>query len=112
MLAVKYRIRKKREIEKIFQNNSSFFSKILGVKTIENNYQYPRFVILVSNKISKKAVERNKIKRRIRAAVYYLLPKIKKNKDCAIITLKPIINADFSEIKKTLEEAFKKQRLI
>ena len=60
------RLAKKKEIDLVFKKGRSSYNKSLGVKClINNNLTYNRFAVVVSNKVSKKAVIRNKIKRRL-----------------------------------------------
>jgi ribonuclease P protein component len=74
MLKKEFRISKKRDIDNILKtkgqiNNLLYFR----VKIIKNNLFKSRFLISVSKKYSKKAVERNKVKRRLSAIIYELL---------------------------------------
>lgn len=56
--------------------------------------------IIVSLKVSKKAVVRNKIRRRIREI---LKPKDLSGYDLVVITNKDILDKDFQEIKKMID---------
>ncbi|MCD6471195.1 ribonuclease P protein component, partial [bacterium] len=74
MLSKRYRLRKKGDFERLSKFGKKFYTKEIGLKYIKNNLQISRFGVVVSLKISKKAVVRNKLKRRI-------LDIIKKNID-------------------------------
>ncbi|MCK9438981.1 MAG: ribonuclease P protein component [Patescibacteria group bacterium] len=102
------RLRKTKEIEKTFKNGKSFYSNVLGFKVLKNDLNESRFCVIISAKISKKAVERNKIKRRIRAIVNRDLKQIKKGFDIIIIVTKNIINLEFSGLSQEVEDSFKK----
>lgn len=80
----------------------------MGVKAVLNNMGHNRFGILISVKVSKKAVIRNKIKRQIRRVVSLRLDKMKQGYDCVIICLPAIIGKDYGEIEKSLAGHFKK----
>ena len=67
MLPKQYRLTKNKDFARVAQQGKIIFSYALGLKYIKNNLNYSRFGIIVSLKVSKKAVIRNKIKRRIRA---------------------------------------------
>jgi len=108
MLPKKYRLSKKKEFDFVFNNGKSSYGKLLGVKIAKNDLPLSRFGILVGSKIDKRAVVRNKTKRRLRAIIYENLDKIKKGYDCVIITLPLIKEACYQEIKKDLEDNFKK----
>ena len=57
------------EFKEVFNFGSVSKSPYFMVKTKENTYTYPRFAVVVSKKISKKAVERNYIRRRFFHAI-------------------------------------------
>jgi len=108
MLKKSNKITKTKEFDNVFQNGKSSFNSLIGVKVIKNNLKEPRFGIIVSTKVSKKAVIRNKIKRQIRSIIFEELNKIKQNLDCIIITLPRIEKANYLEIQKSLQKNFKK----
>jgi len=97
------RLAKKKEIDLVFKKGRSSYNKSLGVKClINNNLTYNRFAVVVSNKVSKKAVIRNKIKRRIREIIKKELIKMVVGRDLIIITLPVIAEKNFTEIQQEL----------
>jgi ribonuclease P protein component len=69
MLAKKYRVTKKKEIEAIMKNGESFFTKFFVVKYLKTDENISRFGFVVSKKVAKSAVKRNVLKRRMREVV-------------------------------------------
>jgi ribonuclease P protein component len=67
--------------------------------------------VIVSNKVSKKAILRNRIKRQIREIVRLSLKKIKPGFDCVLIAKKPITEATHQEVEQTIVNIFKKLNL-
>ncbi len=112
MLKKNNRITKDKEFEKIFKKGKGKYSSILGIKVINNNLEDSRFGIIVSTKISKKAVERNKIKRQIREIIKKYLPNVNIGKDIVVITLPKIKEANFEQIEKSFIFCLKKLKLI
>ena len=108
MLKKENQLKKDKEFDKVFKNGRSSFSKILGIKAVANRLEMSRFGILVSNKISQKAVERNQIKRWIREAIRLQVLKIKPGFDVVVITLPPILGSGYKEIEKAIGYNFKK----
>lgn len=102
------RLRKTKEIEKTFKNGKSFYNDILGFKVLKNDLQESRFCVIISAKVSKKAAERNKIKRRIRSIIIGKITEIKKGFDVIVIVNKNIINLDFSRLEEEIYFSFKK----
>lgn len=103
-----HRLTKKKEIEKVFKEGRSTFNKSFGLKVLDNQLRLNRFTVIVSLKVSKSAVERNKIKRRIREILRKEEKKIKSGEDIIVITLPPIINLKYDEIHHLLKNSLKK----
>lgn len=102
MLAKRYRLTKNKDFAKVAQQGQVVFSRALGLKWIKNNLPYSRFGIVVSLKVDKKAVVRNKVKRRIRAVLKENLSKIVKGCDFLILTKPEIKELDYQQIKDKL----------
>ena len=65
MLSKINRIKKKKDFEIIFKKGKSFKNKLFILRFIKNNLNQNRFGFVVSQKVSKKAVVRNKVRRRL-----------------------------------------------
>lgn len=89
---------------------SPFFSiKVVpGAKTTEKTL----FSCVVSKKLAKTAVLRNKIRRRVYEAVKKSLPSIKNGYICLVFVKKEVINADFSTLEKNISELLKKAGIL
>jgi len=112
MLTKTNRLRKEKDFEGLFKKGKSFKNGFLILKIVQNNLKESRFAFIVSQKVSKKAVLRNKVKRRLRDIVRKNMKEIKKGVDVALITLSGIEKQSFIETKKTLDDLFKKTGLI
>ena len=67
-----------------------------------------RFGIVVSKKISKKAVERNRIRRKIYKEVGEILPQIKKGLKVVFLVKKAMLQAGDEEIKREVKKSLEK----
>lgn len=105
------RLTKNKEFDNVWQAGRSSFDKNLGVKAVKNNLKINRFGILVGIKVSKKATERNKLKRRIREAVHLQLKKLKPGFDVVIIAQPASRDKEFAEIEKSVKDNFKRFKL-
>ncbi len=110
MLKKIHRVTKKRDFDRIFSEGRSAFNRVVGIKMAGNNLLYSRFGIIVSAKISKKAVVRNKIRRRIREIIRSDLDNIKSGYDYIIITLPPATEKDFKETERAVKSSLLKLR--
>lgn len=111
MLKKQNQLTKDKEFDNVFKNGKSSYDKIIGIKVIANNSDNSRFGILISTKISKKAIERNKIKRQIREIIRLDLEKILSGYDFIIITLAPVLGKTYQELEKSIHNHFKKLKL-
>lgn len=71
-----------------------------------------RFGFIVGSNISKKAVSRNLIKRRLRTVIEKNLPIIKKGFDIIVITRPQIIEKNYQEIEQDILGALKQLKLL
>lgn len=112
MFSKKYRLSKQKDFEKIFKAGQFINGQFIFLKNLKNKLEYSRFAFVVSSKISKKAVIRNKIKRRMRDIAQRCFQEIKPGYDI-IITAKPGIDSvDYNKINQELIGLFKKASLI
>ena len=111
MLSNINRLRKKKDFEKVLKEGKSFKEDFLILKIKKNKLEELRFGFIVSQKVSKKAVVRNKIKRRLREVIKEEIKRIKKGFDIILITLPETEIKDFQKIKTTIEKLFKKARI-
>jgi len=111
MLKKANRIGRDKEFDRAFKLGQSFYDKILGLKAVNNGLTVSRLGVLVSTKVSKKAVDRNKIKRQIRAIIREEFGKLKTGKDLVIIVLPQILGKNFEEIRESLGRSLKRLNL-
>jgi ribonuclease P protein component len=112
MLKKEFRLRKQRDFERVFKKGFYFSEKLLALKLVNNDLQISRFGIIVSNKVSKKASKRNRIKRLLRESIRSLQNDIKPGFDCVFVARSEIIDKDFKEVKLSVEKLFKRSGLL
>lgn len=111
MLRQKNRLTKKKDFDVVFKQGKGFVAGFLYLKIKKNNLDSSRFGFIVSKKFSKKAVERNKIKRRLREIIKKELPKIKKPVDLIVI-INPGLENDFKKLEKAINKLFEKAKIV
>ena len=113
MLSAAHRLAKRSDIEAVHARGRSFFVGNLGIRLAKNNLKTSRFTVVTSLKISKRATERNKLKRRLREIIRKdILPKTKPGFDGIILTKKPLLEMSFNELRALCINLFKKARLV
>lgn len=85
----------------------------ISLKFIGNDFEKNRIGFLVSAKSFKKAVDRNKIKRRMKEALRVVLRKVEilPGGDIVLIARSGIKEKDFGEVKEMIYFLFKKAGL-
>ncbi len=105
MLPKEKRIKKRKDFEIIFKNSKSLRNGLFILKVAKNSLQTSRFGFIVNQKVSKKAVVRNKVRRRLVAVVKDIEKNIKPGIDLVFIALSGIEKKEFLEIKEAVKTA-------
>ncbi len=107
MLPKKNRLRKKKDFERVFKEGKNARGTVLYFKILETKEPSSRIGFIVSKKISPKATERNKIRRRMKESVRAALDMLKNSWDIIIIASPQIKKSSFEEIRRDTEKTFK-----
>jgi len=96
----------------VFKKGEGFKEGFLFLKHASSRLENSRCGIVVSQKVSKKATVRNKIKRRIRAVISQKLQEIKKGRDFVFVAFPGLETDGFYEIEETVSRLLKKANLL
>lgn len=108
MLAFQYRFHGHGSLRYVYKNGSSERSRFFTVKSIRNKRRRTsRFAVVISKKVHKSAVGRNRARRRVYEIIRHELPHISLSHDIAvIISSGEVISADHTELQKQLTQLF------
>jgi ribonuclease P protein component len=106
-----HRLRRNTDFQRVRRVGKFYASPIMVLAFLQNELDRSRFGFVVSKRLGK-AVQRNKIKRRMREAARQRLPGIKPGFDLVFIARQPIRQASFTEIDRTLERLLTKANLL
>lgn len=112
MLKKENRLLKNDDFKKVFERGKAFKGGFLVIKSALNNKKFSRFGFVVSLKVSKKAVERNRIKRILREVFKKRINKIKGGFDIVVISLPGIEKQNHKKIEETIEILLKESKLL
>lgn len=102
MIAKNFRL-KRNQIGYLLDKGEKSSSRLFIVKYIKNDNDFSKFCVIISRKMSAKAVGRNRLRRQIYEAIRTSgISKNRVNMDIALIPKKPIANRTFPEIKEDL----------
>jgi len=109
----KNRLTRKKDFEEVFKKGKAVYGVFLLIRFLKKeNEEEPKFAFPVSLKISKKAAERNKIRRILSETARLNLSKISKGFESVIISKPNIINQNAEIIRADLLNALKKARIL
>lgn len=110
MLPKANRLKNKKDIGRLLKKGRSFKENFLILKLVKSDFNFPRIAFVVSQKVSKKAALRNKIRRRLSELFRFKIKKIKKGVDLILIAVPGLEEKDFWEIDETMNSLFKKAK--
>ncbi len=114
MLPKKHRLPLRTELNQVKKKGTLIQGKLFSllVRRQSKKNQSSRLGFIISTKIHKKAVKRNRAKRLLSEAVISLFPEMKEGFDIVFLAKKRIIEANPEEIKKEVRELFKKAEMV
>lgn len=110
MLKKQQRLNKDKQFNLIFKKGRTSYGPEFGLKVMVNNSSVSRFAFIVSKKVSKRAVERNLIKRLLREAVRLDWLNLR-GYDVIVVALPLSRGKKLSDIRKALDLLFAKLKI-
>lgn len=107
MLPIHNRLRHRRDFSKVYQCGLRRNSTALGLRAYlrhQNTALPSRIGFSISQKVSKHAVIRNRIKRQLRAAFRHLLPSLRNGWDLVIVVRSDALQCGYPEFLQQLEQ--------
>jgi len=112
MLPRKYRLSDDVQIQKVKKEGRLYNQKDVSVLVSPNNLPTSRFGFVVSLKVSKRAVVRNRVKRVLRKVVLDLLEKTCSGYDVLFLTKSSIQETNETEISRQVESLFLQAKIL
>lgn len=113
MLPEKNRLRGSLAFDEVKGKGKMYQSDNFGLLVRNREDKDPsRFGIVVSTKISKKAVDRNRVKRQVRKAIRNYLGKIKDGHDAIVLARKGLLSVEPEYLDKEIKKALEESKLI
>lgn len=112
MLPSAHRLRHEKDIKALFSEGKGVFDATCGLKYRKNGHAYSRFAVVVGTKVSKNAVVRNKIRRRVRSVLEKRLGEIKPGFDVAFLARAGAEKKDFAAIEAIVIGNLKRAKLL
>lgn len=112
MLPFKNRLKKEKDFSVINHLGRSFFSSYFRFKYLKNNFDFSRFAVVISTKVSKKATVRNRLRRQLSEIIRLNQSKIKPGYDIIISVSTAALGRKYEDLEKNLLALFTKAKLL
>lgn len=113
MISKRYRFHSRGGVRYTYQNGKTIRGSKISLVFADNSRNKQRYAVVVSKKVLKSAVGRNRIRRRVYEAIRAELPKVEKPVDCIfIIYSKDILDIDYKEIRSLVHNLLKEANII
>ena len=105
MLAQKYRFHSRGGVRYVYQKGKTIRTPVLSLIYTPNSHHHQRFGVVVSKKVLKSAVGRNRIRRRLYEAIRLELPEFTTEQDCLFVVFsKSILDTPFRDLRYQVHE--------
>lgn len=111
MLAREARLRKNKDFDFVYKKGICYSSRFLLLIVLKNKLPSQRCGFSISKKISKKATDRNKLKRHLSHIYGDEKFKLEKGIDLIFVARKNILDLDFKTLKITVNDLIRKANL-
>jgi ribonuclease P protein component len=106
------RLRKSSEFQRVRQQGRSITSRLLILAWTPNDVAQLRIGFVISKRISKRAIDRNHLKRLLGEAIRSLLPELTPGWDIVISARKDTLTADLHTLEQDIPALLRRARLL
>lgn len=111
MLSREYKLKKDNDFKKVFEKGKFCRSGFIKIRFLKNDLEVTRFGLVIGSKISKKAVFRNRIKRRLEEVIRLRLDQIKPSFDIVILFEPEVVDKNYKQIEEVFIDLMEKAKL-
>ncbi len=113
MKIANHRLRKTTDIERAYKKGQSVYDSAVGVKVYRRGDSDPmRIAFIVGVKVSKRAVERNRLRRQYREIVREMIREPKAGVDVLLLVSRPSLELSFAEKRSRIESLLTRAKLL
>jgi ribonuclease P protein component len=108
MLSFLYRFHGHGSLRYVYKNGAAVRTRLITIKSIHNSHRKTsRFAVVVSKKVHKSAVGRNRIRRRIYEVIRLELPKMTRSHDVAVMVFSSeVLHMPAGELTELIRQLF------
>lgn len=106
------RLHLKRDFDRVFKKGRKVFHPLLGLRFFKNTLPTSRVVVVVGGKVSKSAVKRNRVRRRLRELIRVRLTQLAEPSDLIFIAKPEALKATFTELEVAVDHVLRRAKLL
>ncbi len=111
MLAKKYRFHSRGGVRFTYQKGKTIRTPKMSLVFNDNSRGHQRFAVVISKKVIKSAVGRNRVRRRVYEALRLILPEFADKKDCIfVIYSKEIKDMEFQKLQELIKNLLEQSK--
>ena len=112
MLRASQRLRKSQDFDRLYRRGQFNRSTHMVLRTGQNRLGHSRIGVVISKKVLKLAVSRNRAKRRIVEQIRSFYPQLKPGYDCVVIVKQDIVELSPTALHDELITVFSKAGIV
>ncbi len=106
----RFRLRKQTDFERVRRHGKSYAHPLIVLVALPNEQGHARFGVSAGRSLGN-AVQRNRAKRQIRAAIHPLISRVSPGWDIIILARRPLARATFQQLETALQALFRRAKL-
>jgi len=107
-----FRLTDNKDFQTVYRRGRYVASPLFSVNMLPNRLGLTKVGVVVNKKVSKKATDRNAVKRQVREIVRQQFTNLKKGQNVVITVRQPALAADCKKMEHELRTSFKKLELL
>lgn len=112
MLPRSRRVRLTADIQTVYSKGVKSYHSLLRISALPTTQAHSRATVVVSKRVHGNAVVRNRIKRRVRAALQRLLPNMRASYDIVVVAQAKAAQADAAQLGLAVEQLLHRLRIL
>lgn len=112
MLPSPFRLRREQDIDRLFRGGRSVHGVYTWIRFAPNRLAASRATVVAGLKVHKKAVHRNKLKRRLREVIRRHWEGLREGFDIVVMVKPEALKADFKELETDIGSVFRRAGLL
>lgn len=112
MLPKKYRLIKEKDFKRVNSSRQSFFSSLFRLRLAKNDQADSRFAVVTTTRLSKRATQRNRLRRQLTEIIRLNRKDIKSGYDMIFMAKPNALDKGYQDLERDFIYLVKKAKLV